>query len=251
MPSPAASSGDEGVHGITGQGKSRAATRHARVRLGTSTAPSSGDEGAGRAAPSPVEDPGATPARRLLWSTGMHQGRHPVKGSSELMSPGTSTTCSCSTDRGTICRTARSLEARTDRGRDPLTLGACPVGRRDAPPVARDEAWEAVLRARGRQVVADPALLVEELRGHNRTDGVAPEVLGAGAAAAVAEEAGDGVSAARFQLAPEDISLSHAGQHRAWAAPMHDVTTRHPLTRITRRSTTSPATSRGSPRGTR
>ena len=97
-----------------------------------------------------------------------------------------------------------------DRRRDPLGVGARPVGGRDAPAVAGDQAREAVRRHRRRQVVADGALVLEELGGDDRADGVAAQVLRAGAAAPVAVEAGHRVGAARLELAAEDVAFAHA-----------------------------------------
>ena len=99
-----------------------------------------------------------------------------------------------------------------DEGRRPILVGAQPVGRGHAPAVARLQAGEAVERHGGDQVVADPALVLEELGGDDRADRVAAEVLGAGVAAAVAEEPGDGVVAAGLQRAAEDVPLAHLVQ---------------------------------------
>jgi hypothetical protein len=52
--------------------------------------------------------------------------------------------------------------------------------------------------------------VVEELSRDDRADGVAPEVLGAGGARAVANEPGQRVGAARFEVAAEDVALCHA-----------------------------------------
>src|SRR6185437_1035600 len=85
-----------------------------------------------------------------------------------------------------------------------------PVGRGHAPPVARHEPGEPELGHRRRQVVADPALVLEELGGHHRADGVAAQVLGAGRAASVPVEAGERIGATRLKLAAEHITVAHA-----------------------------------------
>ena len=51
------------------------------------------------------------------------------------------------------------------------------------------------------------ALVLEELGGHHRADRVAAQVLGPGAAAAVAVEPGHRIGAARLQVAAEDVAL--------------------------------------------
>ena len=52
-------------------------------------------------------------------------------------------------------------------------------------------------------------LVPEELRRDHRADGVAPPVLGTRAATSVSVEAGDGVRAARLQLATQHITIRH------------------------------------------
>ena len=71
------------------------------------------------------------------------------------------------------------------------------------------EPGEAELGPGRAEVVADPALVVEELGGDDRADGVAAPVLRSGAAASVPVEAGDGVGATRLQLAPEHVAFGH------------------------------------------
>ena len=92
-----------------------------------------------------------------------------------------------------------------DVRRGAVLVGAQPVDRRDAPAVAGHEAREAVQRHRRREVVADAALVVEELLGHDRADRVAAEILGSGAAAAVAVEAGQRIGAAGLQRPPRTL----------------------------------------------
>ena len=83
-----------------------------------------------------------------------------------------------------------------DRRGTPILVGPKPVGGGDAPPVTRHQAREPELGSRRRQVVADRALMLEELGGHDGADGVPADVLGPRRAAAVAVEAGDRVGAA-------------------------------------------------------
>ena len=96
-----------------------------------------------------------------------------------------------------------------DVGRDAVLVGAPPVERGHAPAVAGHQPREAVLRHRRRQVVADAALVLEELRRHDRADRVAADVLDAAAAATVPVEAGDRIAAAGLELAAEDVALTH------------------------------------------
>ena len=84
-----------------------------------------------------------------------------------------------------------------------------PVRRSDTPAIARDESWEPVLRHRGREVVADAALVVEELLGDYRTHGMASGILGSGVAPPVPMEAGKRVGAARLESASEDAAICH------------------------------------------
>jgi hypothetical protein len=94
------------------------------------------------------------------------------------------------------------------RGR-PVTVGPQPVRGGHAPPVAGDQAGESVLRRRRGQVVADAALVRQELDRHHGADRVAARVLGAGCAAAVPVEASDRVAATGLQLAAEHITIHH------------------------------------------
>src|SRR5699024_3282546 len=76
-----------------------------------------------------------------------------------------------------------------------------------APPVARDEPREAELRHRGREVVPDAALMIEELLGDDRAQRVAAPILRSGAAAAVSEESGERIGSARLQRTAEHIAF--------------------------------------------
>lgn len=100
------------------------------------------------------------------------------------------------------------------RGQDnrcgyPVVEGSCPVHGGHAPAVARNQPWEAVLGQRRGQVVADTALMVEELGRDDGTDGVATQVLGSGAAAAVAEESGQRLGATGLELVAKHVAFGH------------------------------------------
>jgi hypothetical protein len=51
----------------------------------------------------------------------------------------------------------------------------------------------------------------EKLRRHNRADRVTATVLGTGVTTTVTVEAGERVAAARFELAAENVSITHEG----------------------------------------
>src|SRR5690606_31103818 len=84
-----------------------------------------------------------------------------------------------------------------------------PVDRRDAPTVAGDETREVVVRHRRGEVVADAALVSEELGADDSTHRVAADVLGTCRAAAVAIEARERIGATRFELATQDVAIGH------------------------------------------
>src|SRR3546814_1551288 len=65
--------------------------------------------------------------------------------------------------------------------------------------------------------------MAQELRGDHGADRVAAEVLGAGAAAAVSEEPGHRIRAARFELAPQDVQFTHRCSMRQRAPPTEDL----------------------------
>src|SRR5438067_733560 len=92
---------------------------------------------------------------------------------------------------------------------DAVAVGPQPVGRGHAPAVPGHQPGEGELGDRGAEVVADPALVVEELGGHHGADRVTAPVLRPGVAAAVPVEAGDRVRAARLQLAAQHIPGAH------------------------------------------
>jgi hypothetical protein len=106
----------------------------------------------------------------------------------------------------------RALMGRGEHHRGGGAVAVCPqpVRRGHAPPVPRDEAGEGELGHRRGEVVADAALVLEELRGYHRADRVAAEVFRPGVAAPVTVEAGEGIGSAWLKLAAEHISLTHA-----------------------------------------
>ena len=77
--------------------------------------------------------------------------------------------------------------------------GSFPRFDANAPAVASFESGEAVFGAGRDQVVADGCLVVEEFVGHEDTNGVLADVVGAAIALAVAVETGERVDAAGLQ----------------------------------------------------
>src|SRR5690606_19306499 len=96
---------------------------------------------------------------------------------------------------------------------------------------ARLEAREGVFGCRGGQVVPDRPLVLQELAGHHRADGVAAQVVRAGAAGPVAEPPRERVEPAGLEHAPEDVSLRH----------QNITTTRAPTAKAYTANGTSPA----------
>jgi len=94
-------------------------------------------------------------------------------------------------------------------GRGPVVMGPQPVRGRHAPAVPGHEPGEVELGDRGDQVVADLALVLQELSGDHRADRVAAEVLRPGGAAPVPVEPGHRVAAAWLQLAAEHVAIAH------------------------------------------
>lgn len=91
----------------------------------------------------------------------------------------------------------------------PIVMSSQPVPRRHAPAIAGLQAWETVLRHRSAQVVADAALMAQELRRHHRAHGVTAGVLRTGIAATISVEAGDGIETARLEVAAQDVAFGH------------------------------------------
>ena len=96
------------------------------------------------------------------------------------------------------------------RSRGAVAVRAQPVRRGHAPPVPRHQAGEAELGHRRGQVIADAALMREELRGHHRADRVAAQVLGSGGAAPVPVEPGERIGSTWLELPAEHVSVAHA-----------------------------------------
>ena len=90
-----------------------------------------------------------------------------------------------------------------------IAVGLQPVGGRHAPPVPRDQAREPELGHRRREVVAGPALVLEEFRGHHRADRVATEVLWSGGTASVPVETSQRIGPTWLKLAAKHITVAH------------------------------------------
>ncbi len=95
-----------------------------------------------------------------------------------------------------------------------IVMSSQPVSCCHAPAVPRRQPGELELRNRGRQIVADAALVLEEFSGHHGADRVASPVLWPGATAPITVEAGDRVGAAWLQFTTDHIAIIHRGSIR-------------------------------------
>ena len=95
------------------------------------------------------------------------------------------------------------------RRSNPVVVGAEPIQSRDTPAVPGNQALETKLWHRRREIVADAALMVEELLGHDRAHRVAAVIVGPGVTRPVAEEAGERIFPARLEIGAEHIEFSH------------------------------------------
>ena len=95
-----------------------------------------------------------------------------------------------------------------------IVMSSQPVSCRHAPAVSRHQPRELELGNRRRQVVADAALVLEELSGHHGADRVATPVVRAGMTASITVEAGDRVGATWLQLTTDHIAITHVGSIR-------------------------------------
>ena len=166
--------------------------------------------------------------------------------SSELRSSGTSTACSWRAVIGTISRPPRGWRRTTvprrRRGR-PAPVRAVTHQR------SRDQAGEPVPGHRGGQVVADPALVLEELRGDHRADVWQPEVLRSGDSSRPGRSRSAG-RCRRVPAAAQHVALSH-GDSIARGRRTRTLGTHGDRDQLNRMWTaTRPAAVGGCPRGT-
>lgn len=98
-------------------------------------------------------------------------------------------------------------------GTDPGIMSTLPIRRGDTPPITRGQAGKVVHRHRRDQIVTYAALMIEELRSDHGTHSMAPQILGAGPAVAVAIEPGEGVGTTGLELCAEDIPVGHRGKY--------------------------------------
>ena len=75
--------------------------------------------------------------------------------------------------------------------------------------LSRNQAGKAVKRHRRAEVVADGALVVEEIRGHHRADGVQPAVFRTRRTTAVTVEPRHRIRPARLQRFTQNVAISH------------------------------------------
>ena len=98
-----------------------------------------------------------------------------------------------------------------DRCGDTVVVGTEPVARRDTPAVSGNQARKVELGHGSRQIVSDPALMFEELGGHDGTYRVAANIACVGVARTLAEESRQGIHAAGVQRIAEHVEGSHGG----------------------------------------
>lgn len=67
-----------------------------------------------------------------------------------------------------------------DRGGNSIAVGAKPVGGGHTPSIARYQTRETALGHRGRQIITDVTLVLQELSGYHGAHRVAPQIPGSG-----------------------------------------------------------------------
>ena len=86
-----------------------------------------------------------------------------------------------------------------------------PSSNAQTPPITAFETWKVKLRNGRTEVVASPRTEAQEFLGHHCAHGVQPMIARAGAAVAIAIEAGARLATTAFEFAAEDVrGLSHA-----------------------------------------
>lgn len=94
-----------------------------------------------------------------------------------------------------------------DRCGGAVTVGTQPIVGGDAPSVAGPQPGKCESRSRGRQVITDTALMLQELHRDDRTDGMASPILRAGATGAIPEPPGEWFGAAQLEFAAANVAL--------------------------------------------
>ncbi len=93
---------------------------------------------------------------------------------------------------------------------DPVVGSPQPVASRDTPSVPGLKSGKHVEGSRCYQIVADAPLVLEELSGDDRADGMAAEVGVVGVARPIPHPACQGIAATGFEFAAENVASSHA-----------------------------------------
>jgi hypothetical protein len=101
-----------------------------------------------------------------------------------------------------------------DTGGTARIEGVAPAAGTETPAIAGFEARESI--ARGGQIVALVAGVGEERGGNLGANHVNAEILGAGFAAAVAQEAGHGVGATGLKFSTENIAGGHGKRRNGY-----------------------------------
>ena len=94
-------------------------------------------------------------------------------------------------------------------GGSTVVVGSKPVPSGDAPAVTGHQTGKVVLTHRCTEIVADAALMFEELSRDNGANRVTANVVSPGIATPVAEEPGQRIRAARFEVITEDVAFRH------------------------------------------
>lgn len=94
-------------------------------------------------------------------------------------------------------------------GRGTIVVGPEPVYRGYAPAIPGYQAREAILRSWSDEIVADIALMFEEVGCYHGTDSVATQIFRSGGTASIPVEAGERIGAARLKFTTQHVEFAH------------------------------------------
>jgi len=94
------------------------------------------------------------------------------------------------------------------RSRTAILESLPPAHGNDAPTITRHQPWKLELRSGSDQIVADPALVGQEIGSDDGAHHVPSQILWPGRAPAVPVKPGHRVDAARFQFPAHDVPLA-------------------------------------------
>ena len=95
------------------------------------------------------------------------------------------------------------------RGSGSIVMGSKPVACGDTPPIPRHQTGEQEPGHWCHEIIADRSLVLEELPGDHRTNGVAAEIFGTRGTAAIPKEPGNRIEAAGLQRPTQHIARRH------------------------------------------